>query len=314
MAIPLVADIYSGVRSVLGDTKTAAGEVFVDSLLAPHFQTAYAELFRTLQAASSPLIEQDAYFDVPAFTGYLKPSTIGITSLGNIQSIFERGNITSWAISAVTPGAGICTVISAPTSLITGNQAVIFGVNGISVDINDVWTVTVNSTVSTQLNGCAATGTYTSGGTLSFSAEKFLEMIPQTDIDWSNQAPTNAFQVYAFEKGIIRVPPCNAVRQIKVVYRMSGEAPLVTTASVGIDDSLDFLKYRVAGMVGPSKGMLQRAQIYTRLAVGANWETMQVPGGILSQLVMNGVRNLQRLPPLLRRPPAWRDHRRRLVW
>lgn len=312
--IPLVSEVYTGVRSVLGDTKIAAGETFTDAILQPHYQSAYSELFRSLQAASSPLIEQVAYYNVPINTGYLKPSTLGISNLGNIESIWERGSVSAWAISAVTPGAGIATVISAATTLATGNQAVVFGVLGISSDINDIWTVTVNSSTSTQLNGCAAVGTYTSGGTISTSTEQFLELSPRNDIDWSNQATADAFVMYAFEKGIIRVPPCNNIRQIKVVYRMSGEAPMVTTSSTGIDDCLDFLKYRIAGMVGPSKGMLTRAQGYSMRAVGPNWESQQIPGGILAQLLMNGVRNLQRLPPQLRRTPPWRNHRRRLIW
>ncbi len=312
--IPLVSEVYSGTRSVLGDTKTAVGETFTDAILQPHYQSAYSELFRSLQAASSPLIEQVAYYNVPVYTGYLKPSTLGISNLGNIQGIAERGSVSAWAISGVTPGAGIATVISAATTLATGNQAVIFGVGGISADINDIWTVTVNSTTSTQLNGCAAVGTYTSGGTLSSSTEQFIELAPQEDIDWSNQAAADSFRIYAYEKGIIRVPPCNNIRQIKIVYRMSGEAPLVTTLSTGIDDCLDFLKYRIAGMVGPSKGMLVRAQGYSMRAVGPNWESQQIPGGILAQLLMNGVRNLQRLPPGFRQSPPWRNHRRRLIW
>lgn len=314
--IPLVSQVYSATRSVLGDTQTAAGEVFTDSLLEPHYVTAYAELFRALIGSQNPRVRQETYYDVPAYTGYLDPATAGIPNLGELETIEERGDVTEWAISNAVPGSAICTITSAATTLATGNQAIVYGVVGITDDINGAWTVTANSSTSTQLNGCTATGTYTSGGVLSYSAEEFIELAPAERIDWTDRAPVSAFLTYAWERDIIRFPPADNVRQIRVTYLLSGNAPTTTTASVGIDDSLDFLKYRIAGMAGPSKGMLQRAQIYTALAVGPKWDSENVPGGILQQLLNSGVRNLQRLPPRLRRPPAFGGNRRKrwMVW
>src|ERR1051326_7043848 len=133
MAIPLVSDVYTGVRAVLGDTKTAAGEVYTDAILAPHFSSAFDELYRALSGASNPLVDQRSYYAVPANTSYIDPVTAGITNLGEIQALFERGTITQYTITAIAPGAGFCTVtVSTPTTLITGNQCVIFGVTGVT--------------------------------------------------------------------------------------------------------------------------------------------------------------------------------------
>ncbi len=315
--IPLVSEVYTATRAVLGDNQVAGGEVFTDTILQSHYQYAYAELFRALQSAQNPRIRQEAYYNVPPFTGYIDPATMFVENLGEIETLEERGTVSSWAISGVTPGSGIATVVSAATTLATGDQAIVYGVGGISDDINGEWTVTVNSTTSTQLNGCTATGTYTAAtGTLSFSNELFLNMSPVLRIVNLQQQPQTAFLVYAWERDMIRVPPLSGTRQIRLTYSLSGNAPTTTTASVGIDDSLDFLSYRIAGLAARSKGMLARAQLYTDLAVGNRWLSESVEGGILQQLLITGIRNAQRMSPAQRRAPAfgWNRRRRWQVW
>lgn len=314
--IPTVAQVYTATRSVLGDDQQAAGQVFTDAILQPKYIAAYAELFRAMQGGQNPRIRQEAYFNVPINTGYLDPATAGIDSLGEIETIEERGGLTSWAVSNVVASAGTALVTSAATTLVTGNQAVLYGVGGITEDINGIWTVTALSPTSTQLNGSTATGTYTSGGVLSYSAEEFLTMSPVQRIDWVDRTPTSAFLCYAWERDIIRFPPADNIRQVRITYSLSGDAPTTTTASTGIDDALDFLMYRIAGLAAESKGMLTRAAIYNLRACGPKWESESIPGGLLGQLLSSGVRNAQRLPPSQRRPPAfgWNRRRRWLVW
>ncbi len=315
MSVPLVSDVFTGARSVLGDTKTAAGEVYTDAILAPHFSSAFDELYRALAAASSPFIDEHGYYNVPSNTGYIDPALAGIENLGQIQAVAERGTITAYSITGVAISTGSCTLTVTPsTTLATGNQAVVYNVGGISFDINDEWTVTVLSPTSIRLNGCTATGTYTSGGVLSTSSEQFQEMLAVKDFEQSGITPSTIFQIYDYERGIIRVPPVSNIRQIKISYLISGDAPTATTASVGIDDSLEFFKYRVAGQVSFAKAMVARAQMYNNRAVGPKWESEGTPGGILGSLIMNSVRNLQRLPPDQRRTPPWRVHRTRAIW
>ncbi len=308
--IPLVSEVYLGARSVLGDTKTSAGEVFTDAILQPHLQTAFSELYRAMQQVQSPRLRQENYFNVPSLTGYVDPATAFMYNVGELESVEERGNVTAWAISNAVPGSGICTITSATTTLTSGAQGVVYGVGGITDDVNGIWTVTVNSPTSTQLNGCAATGAYTSGGVLSFSSEEFQVVSPVQRLDWVDRNPSDTFQRYAWERDILRFPPANNVRQIRVVYSLSGDAPTTTTASIGIDDSLDFLKYRIAGLAGPAKGMMARAELYRNIAVGPRWESEGIEGGILDQLLNSGVRNLQRLPPSQRRSPGYGWNRR----
>ncbi len=311
--IPTVGQVYDATRSVLGDERI---NVFTNTLLEPKWTAAYAELFRAMQGAQNPAIRQEVYYIVPANTGYLAPVTAGIDSLGEIESIEERGGVTAWTITAVTPATSTCTLTTAATTLATGNQVTVATVGGISYDVNGLWTVTVNSTISTTLNGCAATGTYTSGGVLAYSTEQFLEMTPQQRVTFIDPSPQSAFLYYAWERDIIRFQPLSAARQLRITYTMSGNAPTTTTASIGIDDSLDFLMYRVAGLAAESKGMLTRAQLYNARACGPRWDSEGVAGGLLGQLLTPGIRNMQRLPPPQRRSaPFGRSRSRRtLVW
>lgn len=309
--IPLVSQVYSATRSVLGDETI---QVYTNAILEPKYTFAYAELFRALENAQNPRVRQEAYYNVPINTGYLDPATAGITSLGEIESIEERGGITAWAVSGVTTGAATATVTSAATTLSTGGQVVLYGVGGISYDINGQWTVTANSTTSTTLNGCTATGTYTSGGVLCASTEMFTEMGARQRISWEDQTPTQAFQVYAWERDIIRFPPCSMVRQLRIVYQLSGEAPTTTTDSTGIDDCLGYLMYRIAALAAESKGMADRAATYNMRACGPKWDSDAEPGGLLGQFLLGGVRNLQRLPPSLRQPPPFHTRRSRRGW
>jgi hypothetical protein len=316
--IPLVSDVYTASRAVLGDVRVATGDVYTDSILQPHYQHAFSELYRALQGSQNPKVLRENYYNVPANTGYLSPATAGIFNMGEVQSVEERKNVSSWAIATFTPGVGFVTITTTtPTTLSSGQQAVVFGMTGVTDDVNDMWTVTVVDPSTIKLDGCTSIVTGTpSGGTLSYSTEEFLTVLRVPRIDWVDQAPTDRFLVYAWEGDVLRFPPANSVIQVRIVYQLSGNAPTATTLSVGIDDSLGFLAYRTSGLVAFSRGMMQRAQVYNNLAVGPNWESSGQAGGILFQLTQPGVRNLQGLPPWARRPPAFGRARSRrwMVW
>ncbi len=141
----------------------------------------------------------------------------------------------------------------------------------------------------------------------------FYNVSPIQHLELSDQSPQSTFQVYSWEGDVFRFPPCSGVRQIRVTYTLSGEAPLTTSALVRIDDCLSFLMYRIAGLAASSKGMVTRAQQYNAMAVGPRWDVDNTEGGILEQLLISGIRNLQRLPPALRQPPAFGGNRR-LRW
>lgn len=304
--VPLVSDVYTTVRAIMGDTKTLVGEIYKDAILQPHYQLAYGELFRALQGAQSPRVRQESYYDVPALTSYLNPATAGILNMGQIESVEERGTVTSWSVASFTPGVGFATVVTTtPHTLVSGNRAVLFGVVGVTDDALGMWTVTVVNNTTVRLDGCTAvlSGTET-GGTLSYSAEVFVPLRPYARIDL-DLAPSTTLGIYAWETGVIRFPAASGVVQLRITYRLSGNAPVLTTVSTGIDDCLGFLSMRVAGSVCTSRAMVQRAAVYNNQAVGLNWEKDGIPGGILNQLLQPGVRGMQNLTPSQRRSPPF---------
>lgn len=307
--IPTVSQVYSSTRAVCGDIEEVGGQVYTDAVLQPHYQFAYSELFLNLQNIQSERLRREAFYNIPANTGYLNPATAGIANLGEIESIEERGGITAWAISNVAPGSALCTLTSAATTLATGNVAIVYGVAGVTDDVNDQWVVEVVNSTTTRLNGCTATGTYTSGGVLSYSSEEFSTVNPRLRITFIDSAPRNTFGEYALETGMIRLRPCNNVRQLRITYWLSGNAPTTTTASTGIDDCLVFLMFRTAGLAAESMGMLDRASRYNSRALGPNYETDGTVGGILGKMLDSGVRDLQRLPTSERRSEPYGGNR-----
>lgn len=301
----------------MGDTKTLVGEIYKDAILQPHYQLAYGELFRALQGAQSPRVRQESYYDVPAFTGYLNPATAGIVNIGQIESVEERGTVTSWGVASFTPGVGFATVVTTtPHTLVSGNRAVLFGLTGVTDDANGMWTVAIVNNTTVRLDGCTAVlASAAVGGTLSYSAETFVPLRPYARID-SDLAPSTTLGIYAWETGVLRFRAASAVVQLRITYRLSGNAPVLTTVSTGIDDCLGFLSMRVAGFVCVSRAMVQRATVYNNLAVGPAWEKDGIPGGILNQLLQPGVRDMQNLPPSQRRSPPFGGirSRRRGIW
>lgn len=314
MARPTVTTVYAAAADHAGDFLRQFYVVTVPSKLDPFFALAYSELFRAMQKYQSTRARQENYYNLPAYTSVLDPATAGIANLGELESIGERGGVTSVAISGVAAGAGAATVTtSTPHGRATGDQIVQFGIIGMTDDVNGQFTITVTGASSYTANGCTATGTYSSGGTMAFSTEEFTDVVPGD----TSEALTSSTQlgIYSWKNDIIRFPPCSALRQLKIAYSLSGAAPSTTNATVPIDDSLDFLATRTAGLALASRGNRPKADTLNLLAVGqpADW-ARGIPGGILDQLLAPGVRNLQRLPPSQRRIAPWRQRRRTMAW
>lgn len=263
--IPTRADVTQSVLSLLGDTQASGGSIFTAAFQAPHLNMAYQELFTKLSLMSADRIQREGYYVLPAYTGIFTPSLAGLTNFGGPVEVRERGTVTTYAISnavAASPSAGLCrlTVAALPAAVVTGNQLEVYNVGGLSDDVNDAWSLTVNSTTSVDLNGCTATGTYTATtGTLAYSTEQWSE--PLTPVASNREFPTTASSLigsYSWQNGKMRMPTCSAARELKFLYHLSSSLPVVaspvSTDSLGVDDSLTFLSNRTAQLAGASKG------------------------------------------------------------
>ena len=267
--VPQRSDVTNLVLYLLGDTQSATGTLYTAAFQAPLLNAAYQEVFGKLSNLDSSLTRRDAYFLLPAYTGVLSPSVAGIVNFDRIVEIHERGSANAYAISAVTPNsaAGTCAVTCAalPSSVQTGAQVEVYGVGGVSADVNDQWYITVNSTTSIVLNGCAAGGTYTSGGNVVYSTETWSDpLAPYDNTDDFPSQPGSALGMYTYQRGVLRFPAASGARELKIQYEMSSSLPVSTqstTDSMNLDGILNFLAHRTAQLCAASKGNPREAKL-----------------------------------------------------
>lgn len=295
MARPTVGDVYRAAAAHAGDF---SGQYYNDTVpgsrLDPFFAVAYSELFRASQSMQNPRVRQVNFYDLPAYTSVLDPATAGIFNLGEPELIEERGSVTEVAITGAVPGSGFLTITAVGHPFVSGDQAVQFGILGLSSDANGVFTVTKTGANTYTANGCAATGTYTSGGTAAKSTERFAEVIGPREISEVLSAPQSILGEFSWDNDIFRFPPCSALRQLRITYTLSGSAP-TEDVTIPFDDSKDFLSLRTAGLALKARGNRDKANELNELAVGPDWGR-GISGGILDQLLGAGVKNLQNQP------------------
>jgi hypothetical protein len=308
--IHTVQQIFEGTRALLGDTRTPGGARYTNQRLrSPAFaQAAYTELFSVLQNKAIDRTRQIRYPILPAYTSVLYPATAGINDFGDIITISERGftAANSISITGVTPNAasGYCdvTVTSHPFS--DGERITIAGVLGVSDDVNGLWMITKQDANTIRLNGCRATGTWTSGGVATYSNQDFLgnELQRVDQVEYSSDAP-NATSLLSYEwsNDAWRFAGASEARQLEIVFRVSGSFPAGDADSVLVDDAGSYLIYRIASLAG-LKDMPERAMRWEGIAIGPSRNVAQSIGGMLGSLIKSQVRDKQKIGPI-QRPP-----------
>lgn len=261
--IPIRSDVTQAVLSALGDTQASGGSIYTAAFQAPNLNRAFEEMFTRLKVMSAERVQREGFYVLPAYTGTFVPSLAGLTNFGGPVEIRERGSATTYAVSAATPAspsAGLLTmtVAALPANVVTGQMSEVYGVLGISDDVNDAWCLTVNSTTSVALNGCAATGTWTSGGQLVISTEQWTPKLnPVTNTDDFPTTASSSLGMYCWQKGVLRFPTCSTARELRLLYYLSASLPVTAQAasdSMGVDDCLNFLAARTAQYCAESKG------------------------------------------------------------
>ena len=304
--IPTVQQAYSRARLHLGDERD---QVYHNEVLEPDLDTAYGEMFSVLDLYNNKKTQREAHFDLPARTTFLDPATLGLSNFGEPIDLRERTFDVSFTVTAVdttsTPGVIITLSASHPWS--DGQEVVVYLVGGVSDDINDNWVVDVSGLAVNQVKllGSTATGSFTSGGVVSSSTESWSAPLEASIVPPNLRDITGrSVGIYQWRGDIFRFPQINEARQIKIVYSISGSAPIKPTASLGVDDSLRFLSYRMASTAGYKKGH-QLAGTYERMAIGDNGNA-DGTGGFLAQLVGLGIQTLQNER---HGPRRWRQRR-----
>lgn len=305
--IPTVAQVYSRTRGVLSEDEVTAGEVFSDAYLYPRLQTAYNDLFRAYQQYGTLTAQKSLFYVLPINTAHFRPSQAGVVNFGEplADGVYQRRVTGLFTITNVVPDPAnaLCRVTtSAPHGLATGNDVIIYGVGGVSDDVNDEWIVTLVDATNFDLNGCYSTGTYTSGGRASTSAEEWSLMTQaQNEISLAQAASGNPQAVYNWRNETFRFYPSTEQRQLKIGHTISGNIPENRlTFALAVDDSLDFLAYRTAALAAYDKGADAAGQRADLLAIGPDGRA-DGSGGFLEALISEAVKTLQQTPYVFRK-------------
>lgn len=312
MSQPTATNVMDLARSHLGDDAVSGGEVATNTLLLPFVAQASRELFRALANVQLPRVKTQAFYNLPANTSVLYPATASITDMDEPVKVEERDVAGSYAVSACSITSYVPTLTVATHPLTTGDWAVVWGLVGVT-GASGAFVVTCADTTHVTLNGAYATGTYSSGGTVSYSTGEFN---PVEWVDSIHQAEgdlNTTLDEVAWVGGAFRFRGCPTARQLRITYWSS--SPTVSSASdvIGVEDSVDFLAVRTAGMFAASRGAAALAQQLNGLAVGPMGEA-DASGGLLRQLFVNAVLREQAEQPIRRLPFRGRRATRPAIW
>lgn len=306
--IPSLGNVKSAVRSVLNDLDMAGGQIATDANQQAFFAAAYRELYRVLELVENPKTVRSAYFNVPPLTSYAIPAGMGINNLGEPDRLSERaiqltGNVTGAAVIASPPAVQL-TIPAHPFS--SGQTVQVYGIVGLSDDVNDDFTITVIDANTISLNGAQPTGAWASGGVVTYSGEDWVDLDDADAIIFNYpNVPGAALLQYVWLNDHFRWLPSTTTRQLRIYYLISGNPPTDNAVSIGIDDSLDYLSYRTAGLLARAKGFTMAAEACDSLAVGPSGQA-DGTGGFLGQMTSLGIRRMQSVRVIPRR---WRIKR-----
>lgn len=305
--IPTYANVTAAMRVHLGDTEVAAGQVWTDASgkCDPYLQQAFSELYNGMEMAGVKNTVRTLYGNLPAYTSYLKPSTFGAANFADPveRPLLERDSAGSVAITnavanTATPGAPFVRITAAGHGLTTGQMALIFGIVGLTEDVNDQWSVSVVDANTLDLLGCTATGTYVSGGFVSSSTQDWSEVLSVNFIEQFPQTPGGSLGYYCWINNAFRVPPATAIRQVKMIFYLSAQAPTFATpsASFGFDDCLGFIAYRASALAVMDRvGAGGKFKSLNQIALGPT-ELHSDWGGLYGMLIRPKARSAARNP------------------
>ena len=319
--IPDVEDVYVLARMHLGDTQIPGGQWALNNYLQPFFNSSYQTLFRWLQRNHAQLTRRTSYFNLPINTSYLKPSDAGINNLGQPEDIFQRKAGTSYdgtiaAINEGIPGQTVSSIditISSTSGLSSGQQVLTFGFFGdasagtdISDDVNDLWTITVVDGTTIRLNGCAAFGNTGATGIVAIGAENWpntpvKKLLDFGEDEFANQVQSGQIQYWYWNLGVMRFTPCDQIRQLKIIYDLSGTAP--TSGTIGMNDSLDALAAMTAALAARSKfgDNATCQELFMRAVGNPTGDTSAITGGYFAELAQIETQNLQKVRVVMQR-------------
>lgn len=276
MALPTLQDIFDKARADLGDVNVSGGQVFKNTVLLLHAQSAVRILASNLRNIEAARVISEVYTILPKNTTVLSPATANAANLNQPIQLRDRGNPTTFSITGAVQSGSSLNVTCPGHTFQTGQMVALNGIGGLR-GAEGLFGITASSGSFTA-NGVVTYGTYTSGGTASYSPDLFGPPIPCFDQVVDPNIPSGVIAHYAWRDGRFWFPICSADRQLKITYLSDADVPSATSDVVSIDDSLDFLGSYTAAKAGRAKGYSELASNLMREAVGSRFDEGIVGG------------------------------------
>lgn len=302
MADCTLAQVNSLARSVLNDTDIPGGEIFVDSVLLPHHDQAYRELYNAMSTMQIPDINRVVYWVVQPNTTYLSPQgQMGLNDFNEPVFVEERGGITVVSIATTGTTSPVTVTTTTAHGLADGQSVTIQAVSGTFAPWGRFY-ITVIDATSFYLISSLSDGVAGTGGTVCYSQNPFTEVIPL--LRTTDRAESDLIYDYMWQDNALQFRGANTLREIRITYRASGNPPTSLNAQLNLDDSLGYLGYRTAALAAQQKQWVSTYERLCRLACGPSM-LPDGTGGLLRSYVNNAVVAMQR-NRRQRQPFRWR--------
>jgi hypothetical protein len=253
MVAPTVAQATARARFWLGDSETAGGMVWKDSteLMQEAVEAAYEQAYVDLNRRHSIQVERMGYLVLPAYQSAIRLSQFGLSNVGLIHSIQFRKPATGWpkeVSSATVSGSALRINFASSHNLSSGNWVESYNMTGLTEDANGSYSIVVIDADSIDLLGCLATGTYSSGGRVSFSLEDWSNAIPAArDISMLPSTPQSQLEMFFHTGDYLRIPAISQQIELAIKFGLSPSIDAsVTTTSLGIPNSKHYFGLRIA--------------------------------------------------------------------
>jgi len=294
MAFPTLENVYDAIRMKLGDDEVSGGQIYTNTRLLGSVQHAVRDLFRVMAKVGNPRVIKNVYYNLPAYTSVLRPSTAGISDMGDPIGLWARGNVSTLSVSSATPGSSSLALVTSTAHGLSSGDLVTLYLPGV-VGGDGHYAVTVTSSTGLTINGLVASGSYTSGGTVTVGSDAFSPVYQATDSPNLEHVSLGEVSEFAWHGDVFHVPAVSAIREIRIEYYSSATVPTQTTDVIAVDDCIDFLACRSAALAAKVRSP-NLSRIWNVEALGPK-EMADGSGGMLRDLLQAGVRALQEMAP-----------------
>jgi hypothetical protein len=249
-----------------------------------------------------PEIQREVYYTLPANTGVLFPSSLGVNDFSEPVRVWERGGLTTVAVTATVDGTPIQVTTATPHGRGTGDRVELNNIASVPGWVNRDWLITVIDPSNVQLNGSILTGITGTGGTMMFSRDRFTLVNPAQTIPSQDQRQT--LGVYQWQNGAMWFVGSSEARQLKIEYLATSDAPLSGVIGFANGNELNYLKHATAAHFAPKRQMPQGPQLKMD-AYGPSGEP-DGGGGLLRSLMLPMFKQKQSIP---KQPRSFRRRR-----